>query len=215
MVMMRTKRLLLLVAVAAAVSCAQGAGTACDLRCWLSQFDITIPDQHFNTNIVGWFNVSNIGCHGIDFGSVSIRNENGTDTSPNSVDLAVWGIGTHCYAHWQYLSVVHLLREGHLNATISNSTLHLTLTLTKDTDGLMANVSYCNASIRISQLHFTGGYISAELDALENEITVLLSEMISYFACIELEELDDTNVTKALQSINTVIRSSSTKKHPV
>eukprot|EP01105_Mastigella_eilhardi_P004641 TRINITY_DN161_c0_g1_i1.p1 TRINITY_DN161_c0_g1~~TRINITY_DN161_c0_g1_i1.p1 ORF type:complete len:1006 (-),score=278.27 TRINITY_DN161_c0_g1_i1:44-3061(-) len=214
--MMSTKRLLLLVAVAAAVSCAQGAGTACDLRCWLSQFDITIPDQQFNTSIVGWFNMSNIWCHGIDFGGMSgsapyhlhVWNENGTDTSPNSVDLAVWGIGTHCYAHWQYLSKVHRLKEGHLNATVSNSTLNLTLTLTKDADGLasMANVSYCNASIRISQLHFTGGVISDELDALENITTALLSEIISNFACIELEELVYTNVTKALQSINTVIR---------
>eukprot|EP01105_Mastigella_eilhardi_P001681 TRINITY_DN119_c2_g1_i1.p1 TRINITY_DN119_c2_g1~~TRINITY_DN119_c2_g1_i1.p1 ORF type:complete len:772 (-),score=159.08 TRINITY_DN119_c2_g1_i1:973-3288(-) len=195
---------LLAVVVVAAAAAAAAEEVECDLSCWLRALTVTVPDQQFNTQAVGWFNVSNVTCSGITVGGTA----SGVDAAGDSVALGAWGIELKCSGEWTYKYPVRT-HHGSLTAAVNDSSLNATLFIPKDSEALpiAANLTACAARVHFVQLHFVGdSRIVDVLDQLENETEALLGAVLNDVACVELKELVEANVTQALRDASDALR---------
>eukprot|EP01105_Mastigella_eilhardi_P004643 TRINITY_DN161_c0_g3_i1.p1 TRINITY_DN161_c0_g3~~TRINITY_DN161_c0_g3_i1.p1 ORF type:complete len:1067 (-),score=233.61 TRINITY_DN161_c0_g3_i1:1526-4726(-) len=197
--------LLLLIAATGA----QESGS-CDLACWLNQTALALPDQQYDTGpyFLGWFNISDMLCYGIELGGVlgsapyNVPLGDG-NFYPNSVDISVFGLATHCTGHWRCA-----IDEGNLTAAITDSALNFTLTLKKDSDGLAAraNLTSCHANINITGMYFTGGMVAYQLNAMSGTMAPMFMQSTDNDICARLQALVEVNVTQLLMGINAIVR---------
>ncbi|KAH3756969.1 Paraquat-inducible protein A [Pelomyxa schiedti] len=186
----------------------------CDLRCWLADFSITVPDQqlYFNYTFVTfhevWCNITNITCHGISLEEVS----SSVDLERNSVELGVFGLGTSCFAAFSAINKHGRTVDygaGTLVATVTNSSVDVEITLQQDDVGLAtaANVTKCFSDIVISELNFTGGNFAEQMDEIlmKNNTIPALEKALEVVICDLLHVLVNDNLTEVLTYLNSVI----------
>lgn len=182
---------------------------SCDLRCWLANLQLNIPDQSFNFTWLlhtYYVNMSNITCLGVSLGEIDSE----LDLEANSVSLSMYGLGTWCHAQWivedQHGRVTDY-QNGSLVAIVSNSSIGATLVLNQNELGLAssANLTNCFTSIIISELEMTGGDLADKIDQIVNETTAALEKAIDRYVCTELTSLVSENLTAILQELNAVI----------
>lgn len=172
------------------------ASSPCDVKCWLSALQITIPDQRFNwLNVAG--NIHNISCTGISFGDLQSQL-----TPPLGASFMIDGLSIQCALGWG-ISVLGFTSAGSANASITNSQLNAGLTLQKGDDGLpsTANLNACSAAISVTSIAFQGD-LSIFLDLFRQQLETILSSQLNTVICSQLRSLVQKNLTQVLQNVN-------------
>lgn len=177
----------------------------CDLRCWLSALEITLPDQQINAT---WLlheytgNITDLTCKGVDLGPIASTFSEAT----TGVSVALTGLGTSCYGDWSVLDH-HGKNYDHSSgqgvASLFNSSLSLKLELFIDGNGFYqrANLSQCEAVI-FMVANLTGGDLAETLNNVLNQSMPEIEHALSKFICSEITSLVNNNLTTLLGTIS-------------
>lgn len=176
----------------------------CDLRCWLSDLEIYVPDLQFEFS---WLlhdysgNITDIHCQGISVGPVFSL----LDSPSQSLSTSLTQLSTSCFTTWSVLDSHGKTKEllvGSGMASLFNTSFEMSLEVLMNSNGLpnAANLTSCLTTLFL-EVNLTGGDAAAKLNAIFNQTMPQIEAALDQGICTAMTTLINYNITTIISTV--------------
>jgi len=170
------------------------------LRKWLASLSFSIPTQTIHEAGLT-ITISNGLCSQISVVGVS------SSVDPSSImDIRAHGLGIGCKLHFE----VEGITSGDVDAQVGDSDIGGKIAFTADTGHPQLPQSIkayaCAGTIKVTDLHFSGGVVAKLLDLLSGVIENLLSKSLAGQICTAVDTVINEKGPQALSNVSAQMR---------